>query len=123
MMTNYRSRLAPAFLVAASAMLAACSTTPADPAPQALASTTEHVAPTATDSEVTTLADNDDGIRCRRVTNTGTHMYKRVCTTAAQRQKLKEEAARLARGSQMAMDAARNQAAAARSVGRTVVVR
>ncbi|MEL7448717.1 MAG: hypothetical protein AAFN78_05880 [Pseudomonadota bacterium] len=132
MTTYHRSRLASACLLAALATLAACTTTPADPPAEAFASSDEALAPTgdafastaepvaAVDKEVTALQD-DEGIRCRRVTATGTHMSKRVCTTAAQRKQQREEAARLARGSQMAMDAARNQAAAARSAGRAVI--
>ena len=111
-MTNHRSRLALACLIATSATLAACSTTPADPSPEAFASAAEPATATAIDKQVTALAD-DDGIRCRRVVATGTHMYKRVCTTAEQRERMREEAARLGRGSQIAMDTARNRAVAA----------
>ena len=117
MMNNYRSRLAPACLLAASAMLAACSTTPADPGPETAVSAVE-TSPTVTDKEVTSL--EDDGIRCRRVTKTGTHMYKRVCTTAAQREQMRQDAERLGRDGQRMADTIRNQAVVARDAAREV---
>ena len=120
MTTYHRSRLALAGLIATAATLAACSTTPADPAPDAVALTAETATATSIDKEVTTLANNDDGIRCRRVTNTGTHMFKRVCTTAAQREKMQEEAARLGRDGSRLADAARNQAVVARDAAREI---
>ena len=111
-MIEHTSKLARTATSLMMAMLfAGCSTTPADdtPEPAAAAVTAE-----AADSSLMTAAAGQapgsaapvststvnlasDDVKCERMQVTGSHMYKRVCTTKAQREYLRQQTEEFAR--------------------------
>ena len=110
-MNNHTSKLAHAATSLTMIMLlSGCSTTPTDEAPQPTAATVSagsdtslmtagastpstSSAPTST-STVNLASDN---LKCERIQVTGSHMYRKVCTTKAQREYLRQQTEEFAR--------------------------